>query len=82
MDFGQSRIDSIMETVVNTFIGYFVALAIWHFCIMCFHIPTSQSENFIIVAIFTVASLLRQYIIRRIFNKLTIWETIKGVFNG
>ena len=61
--------DSIAETVTSTSIGFLVSMVAYAWVINpIYHLHTHATENFGIVAIFTVFSLARQYAIRRIFN--------------
>lgn len=64
---GQKALQSFLEACINTFVGfflsYFLALAI---------IPVPPSQNIKIVLAFTVLSLLRSYLLRRLFN---FWHT-------
>jgi len=63
----QSKRHSLVETLVSTGTGYLVSLVILHVV----HPSESLVRDAGIVTIFTVASVLRGYIIRRIFNKGT-----------
>lgn len=76
----QSRIDSAMETVTNTAIGFILSLITWHFVAMAFGIPMPLDTNLAITAIFTVVSLARQYVLRRAFNGRSVWAALKGAF--
>lgn len=64
----QTRLGSLIESLINIFIGYGVALAsqIVIFPMFGIHIPISS--NLWIGAWFTLISLVRSYIIRRWFN--------------
>lgn len=64
----QSRVESLIESLVNILIGYFVALAsqLVVFPLVGIHIPLST--NICIGAWFTAISLVRSYMIRRWFN--------------
>lgn len=75
----QSRIDSAMETVTNTAIGYVIAL-VANIVILpaVLGIKVSMGENLLIAALFTVISLVRGYLIRRAFNGRSVWQSIKG----
>jgi hypothetical protein len=44
------------------------------------NIPVTWSQNLIITGIFTVVSVARGYILRRIFDGRTIWQELKLVF--
>ena len=64
----QTKIESFIETCINTVIGYLVALAsqLLVFPLVGIHVPFST--NLEIGAWFTVISILRGYVIRRWFN--------------
>lgn len=66
----QSKKMSIIEVLLNTAIGYFVAIATQIMVFPLFDIHTSAGENFAIGAIFTVISIVRGYFVRRLFNWL------------
>ena len=64
----QSKLESFIETCINTAIGYVVALIsqLLVFPLVDIHVPLST--NLEIGAWFTVISILRGYVIRRWFN--------------
>lgn len=64
----QSKLESFIETCINTLIGYLVALAsqLVVFPMVGIHVPLST--NLVIGAWFTVISIARGYVIRRWFN--------------
>ena len=64
----QSRLASFTESIVNIAIGYGVAVAsqLAIFPLFGIHIPLS--DNLAIGAWFTVISLARSYVVRRVFN--------------
>ena len=64
----QSKRESLIETCINTTIGYLVALLsqILVFPLVGIHVPLST--NLEIGAWFTLISIARGYIIRRWFN--------------
>lgn len=65
----QSKKYSLIESITNTVVGFLVSLII-QMCIypiMC--IPVTIEQNIIITMVFTAVSILRGYVIRRIFNK-------------
>jgi hypothetical protein len=76
----QSYADSVMEAVTNTVVGMMIALATWQIVAALFAIPMPILRNFEITGIFTVVSILRQLILRRLFNGRSVWAAIKGVF--
>lgn len=76
----QSRIDSLMEAVTNTSIGFLVSLVTWIIVADAMSIPLTWGENLLITGIFTVVSVARSYLLRRAFNGRSAWQAVKGVF--
>ena len=64
----QTKTGSLIESIINIFIGYIVALVSQILIFPIFDINISFSENLLIGAWFTLISLVRSYIIRRWFN--------------
>lgn len=64
----QSKIESLIETIINTAIGYLVALASQLIVFPMVGIDVPISTNLEIGAWFTVISVARGYVIRRWFN--------------
>ena len=64
----QTRIGSLIESLVNIFIGYFVALLSQLAIFPLFNIEASLKTNLAIGAWFTAVSLIRSYVLRRWFN--------------
>jgi hypothetical protein len=64
----QSRKMSLIESITNVIIGYFVALLSQLLIFPVFDIDVTLSQNIKIGLFFTVISILRSYILRRIFN--------------
>jgi ABC-type thiamin/hydroxymethylpyrimidine transport system permease subunit len=66
----QSKKHSILESVINVVIGlitsFFIQLAIYPLL----NIPVTFKQNVIITIIFFIASFIRGYLIRRLFNIL------------
>ncbi len=75
----QSKIDSFMEQVFNIVTGYFPAAA----CSALVMLGMVErgwlyiDQTFAIPAIFSVVSIARGYVIRRVFNGRKPWEVIK-----
>lgn len=68
----QSKKHSLTESIVNVAIGYGVALISQLLIFPLYGIHISLSDNVMIGAWFTVISILRSYVLRRAFNRLTI----------
>jgi hypothetical protein len=76
----QSRIDSFLESVVNTLIGFLVALSSQLVIFPLYGIHNSLSTDISITCWFTLVSVLRSYLLRRYFNtRLT--RVIRGSNN-
>lgn len=76
----QARIDSLMEAVTNTLIGFSVSLVTQLIIVRLYQLPISTSVSFQMVGWFTVISVARQYILRRLFDGRTVWQSIKRKF--
>jgi hypothetical protein len=66
----QTRMQSLIEAWVNVIIGYFVALVAQLIVFPLYDLEVSFSQNLQIGLIFTVVSILRSYMLRRLFNRL------------
>lgn len=64
----QSRLQSFIETLTNTAIGYLVAVASQIIIFPWFDIHITLGENLLIGVWFTFISILRGYVVRRFFN--------------
>jgi hypothetical protein len=65
----QSRRSSLFESLFNIAIGYTVAVAAQALIFPLFGLYPPLVDNLLIGACFTVVSLVRSYLIRRLFNK-------------
>ena len=64
----QTRLGSLIESLVNIAIGYAVALVSQLFLFKHYGIEVTVDVNLKIVAWFTLVSLVRSYALRRLFN--------------
>lgn len=64
----QRRGMSAVETVVSTAAGFLVSLALTFTVLPAFGYSVTAGHAWGITAIYTAASLLRGYIVRRVFN--------------
>lgn len=70
----QSRSMSAVEAVANVAVGYVIAtLATW-IVLPAFGYPVAVGDALQISAFFTVISLLRSYLLRRVFVALAVGE--------
>lgn len=65
----QSKNKSLVETITQTFIGLIVSILIQRILFPIMDIPVNFGQNIIITIVFTAVSIIRGYVIRRIFNK-------------
>lgn len=65
----QTKRQSLLEPLLNILIGYTVAILAQLLIFPLFGINPPLVDNLLIGACFTVVSLVRSYVIRRIFNK-------------
>lgn len=66
----QSKKHSTIEAILNTVIGYIIAMCLYMIVLPFFGHKIDWSQSFNITAIFAVVSMMRAYIIRRVFNRL------------
>ena len=64
----QTRIGSLIETLMNTFIGFLASFFAWPMAAYIFSIEYGHGQHVGMVAFFTVISVLRGYVVRRWFN--------------
>ncbi len=65
----QSKFQSFIEAMYNTFVGFMISFIVGMIVYPLYGMTVTTSQNAQIVAIFTITSLLRNYIVRRWFNK-------------
>lgn len=68
----QTRTHSMIESLANTGLGFIISLAAQVLIFPMFGIVVSLGTNTAIVLVFTVISIARSYILRRLFNKFTV----------
>lgn len=69
----QSRKGSAIETAANITVGWVVSYILNYILLPHYGVAVSFWDNFEIVSVFTVASIIRSYSMRRFFNA---WRTI------
>ena len=65
----QNKKQSLIESIAQTIIGLGTSIIIQVVLYPILGIPVSFTQNLIITAVFFVVSIVRGYIVRRIFNK-------------
>jgi len=71
----QTRRMSLVESVANTGAGFLVSLVLQISLFSLMAIETTTSQNLLMSGVFTVASLVRGYMMRRFFLR---WEEVRG----
>lgn len=66
----QSRTMSLIEAAANVAVGYAVAVLLQRAAFPLFGIEVSLGGNLALGALFTLASLARSYVLRRLFEAL------------
>ena len=64
----QSRWMSLVESVTNVLVGYIVAVITQALVFPLFGLHATLSQNLMIGLIFTGVSLVRSYVLRRVFE--------------
>jgi len=64
----QSRKHSFLEALLNTASGFLISYFVAELTFTYFNFSASHKETFQITCIFTLVSIVRSYIWRRIFN--------------
>lgn len=71
----QTPLQSFIEAVSNIAPGFVVSYLVWVLIVVpLWNIPVSLFDNFTITCVFTVTSLMRAWLIRRLFN----WAQAEG----
>ena len=65
----QSRLLSLIEILISTFLGFLVGLFSNIIVLPLFGLHASISDSIWISVIFTLIGIARSYLIRRLFNK-------------
>jgi len=67
---GQTKRKSFFESIIQTVIGLATSLIIQLMLYPVLNIPVTFTQNIIITAVFFIVSIIRGYLVRRLFNKL------------
>ena len=71
----QTRSMSLIESVANTGAGFLVSLVLQISLFSLMSIETTTTQNLLMSGVFTIASLVRGYLMRRLFLR---WEEVTG----
>lgn len=65
----QSKRQSLIEAITNTTVGFGISLLSISIILPLMGFETSTGQNITLTVYFTLISIVRSYILRRIFNK-------------
>lgn len=68
----QSRKGSAVEAVANVVLGYWIAVGSQMAIFPLFGVNLPVTDNMLIGVLFTVVSLVRSYLLRRLFNRFKL----------
>jgi len=78
----QLRRHSLLESCLNTATGFLVSFSLWPIvCRLILHEPFRPARGLGVIAFFTVLSVARNYLWRRVFNRRRSccrWDEITG----
>jgi hypothetical protein len=66
----QSRLMSLVESVANVIVGYGVAVVTQILIFPIFGLHTTLAQNLKMGAVFTVVSIARSFVLRRVFEAI------------
>lgn len=67
----QTRTMSLVEAITNVVVGYGIALSTQIMAFPLFGLHASLADNLLIGGIFTVVSVVRSYVMRRLFERIS-----------
>ena len=68
----QSRLMSLVESVANVIVGYGVAVVTQILIFPVFGLHTTLIQNLKMGAVFTIVSIVRSYLLRRVFEGIRV----------
>jgi hypothetical protein len=75
----QTRLDSLMEALTNIVIGFAInAVANVLILPAVLGVPVDLKALGMIGALFTIISVVRSYVLRRVFNGKTPWQALRS----
>lgn len=74
IDRGQKKSHSLAEAIFNTVLGFGISMAANLIVLPWFGFKVSVSSAFQIGLIFTLISIIRSYLLRRLFNRIMLWQ--------
>jgi len=75
----QSKIGSLVESLINILIGFGIALGSQILIFPMYGVNIPLHDNVMITLWFTLISIARSYSLRRLFNRITVWRMTRNV---
>ena len=69
---GQSRLMSLVEATTNVVVGFLLALLTQIVMFPMFGVVVSIGDNFLIGCVFTAVSIVRTFVLRRLFEAIHV----------
>jgi len=73
----QSHLLSFIEALTNVVVGFWLAVIVQIFVFSLFGLSVSFGQNLAIATLFTGVSLMRGYVLRRLFETLAFPSTLR-----
>ena len=65
----QTRVESLVESLLNIASGFILSLLIWTFVVVpLYNLDVNMFQNLTITSIFTISAIVGSYLWRRYFN--------------
>lgn len=74
----QSKIGSLVESLINILIGFGIALGSQILIFPMYGVNIPLHDNVMITLWFTLISIARSYSLRRLFNSVTVWRMTRN----
>lgn len=74
----QSRLMSLVEAIANVAVGYGVAVVTQLVVFPWFDLPARLDDAMAIGAIFTAVSIMRSFLLRRLFEAIRVGDQFRG----
>lgn len=75
----QTKRQSVVESVLQNVVGYFVGLGTQYIVFPMYGMEVNLEANLQIGLIFAIVSIVRSYLLRRLFNKQHLDEDLRTI---
>jgi branched-subunit amino acid ABC-type transport system permease component len=78
----QHKYDSVLETVTSVAVGFVIAMLTYRYIISpIYGFGSGAKESAGVVTIFTISSMIRQYLVRRFFDGKSVYQGIREMLS-